>query len=187
MHYVPSISNVRFRRVPPLALCGIMSCVNITKKIKKLAKSEVEALPEHTQRYYAVWRYQNKHKCSLCKAYEAVYKCSYDSARAASARMAATQEWKEIVDRMEEAASVDPDNLKTEIVASMLSIIRNPRGYPADKVKAAATLNSMFGLAEQKVTVSIDPVAKYAEQVLAAAEAQPLISADNDTDAIIDV
>lgn len=161
--------------------------MNITKKVKKLAKSEIDSLPEHTQRYYAVWRYRNKYKCSLTEAYEQVYKCSHDSARAAAARMAATPEWKEIVDRMEEASSVDPENLKTEIVASMLSIIRNPRGYPADKVKAATTLNSMFGLAEQKVTIAVDPVAKYAEKVLAAAEAQPLIAAVNEKEDIIDV
>lgn len=101
--------------------------------------------------------------------------------------MAASQEWKEIVDRMEEASSVDPDNLKTEIVASMLAIIRNPKGYPADKVKAATTLNSMFGLAEQKISVSVDPVSKYVERIMAAAETQPLINAQNELDDAIEV
>ena len=161
--------------------------MNITKKVKRLAQKEVESLPEHTQRYYAVWRYQNKHKCDLTHAYEKVYKCSHEAAKASSSRMAASQEWKEIVDRMEEAASVDPDNLKTEIVASMLAIIRNPKGYPADKVKAAATLNSMFGLAEQKISVSVDPVSKYVERIMAASEAQPLINAQNSLDDVVDV
>lgn len=161
--------------------------MNITRKMKKLAQREVESLPEHTQRYYAVWRYQNKHKCDLTHAYEKVYKCSHEAAKASSSRMAASQEWKEIVDRMEEASSVDPENLKTEIVASMLSIIRNPKGYPADKVKAAATLNSMFGLAEQKISVSVDPVSKYVERVMAASESQPLINAQNSLDDAVDV
>lgn len=157
-----------------------MASTNITKKIKKLAKEEIESMPEANQRYYAVWRYWNKHKCDLTQAYQAIYKCSYESAKSSASRMKASPEWLEIVDRMEEAASTDPDALKHEIVASMLSIMRNPKGYPADKVKAASVLSGMFGLSEQKITVAVSKVETYVQNVLMATQQQPIVPPQND-------
>lgn len=153
--------------------------MNITKKVKKLAKQEIESMPEANQRYYAVWRYWNKHKCDLTEAYQAVYKCSHDAAKSSASRMKASHEWQEIVDRMEEAQSVDPETVKHEIVASMLAIMRNPKGYPADKVKAASVLSGMFGLSEQKVTLQVSAVEQFAQHCLDVGDATPLIPCNN--------
>lgn len=153
--------------------------MNITKKVKRLAKEEIESMPEANQRYYAVWRYWNKHKCDLTEAYEHVYKCEHAAAKASASRMKASPEWKAIVDRMEEAQSADPETVKQEIVASMLSIMRNPKGYPADKVKAASVLSGLFGLSEQKVTVSVSKVELFAQKCLDVGDATPLIAPEN--------
>ena len=162
--------------------------MNITKKVKKLAKEEVESMPEANQRYYAVWRYWNKHKCDLTEAYEFVYKCSHEAAKSSASRMKASKEWREIVDRMEEAQTADPETVKHEIVASMLAIMRNPKGYPADKVKAASVLSGMFGLEEHKITVSVDPVKQFAQFCLDQGDATPLIApAPQPSQDVIDV
>ena len=136
-------------------------------------------MPEANQRYYAVWRYWNKHKCDLTEAYEHVYKCSHEAAKSSASRMKASQEWKDIVDRMEEASSADPESMKHEIVASMLSIMRNQKSYPADKVKAASVLSNMFGLSEQKLTVAVSKVETYVQNVLLASQAAPLVPPEN--------
>lgn len=155
--------------------CATILIVNNTRKLKRTANQIAASLPESQQRHYAVWRYMNKYSAPISEAYQHVYQCSADSAKAAASRLKASPEWHELVDRMESAVGLSAEDVRAIVSSEMLTILRDPKSAPCDKTKASDVLAKMYGLNEQKVTVSVDPVAQYAQQCLAAAEEQPLI------------
>lgn len=146
-----------------------------TRKSKKLAEKAHELLPPHQKRYFAVWRYQNKLKCSLLSAYMHVYKCSKETALSSIHRFETHPDWLDVCAKMEEAASVDPDALKVDLTALLLQLVRDDDVAPNDRIKAAHELAAMYGITEQKITISADPASLYAKSVMDAASQQPLI------------
>ena len=146
-----------------------------TRKSKNLAKKAEESLAPHQKRYFAVWRYQNKFKCSLKAAYMYVYKCSEATAESSLHRFETHPDWLDVCAKMEEAASIDPDALKVDLTALLLQLIRDEDVFPNDRIKAAHELAAMYGLSEQKITISADPASLYAKSVMDATSAQPLI------------
>lgn len=146
-----------------------------TRKSKNLAKKAEESLAPHQKRYFAVWRYQNKYKCSLLAAYMHVYKVPEATASASLKRFETHPDWLDVCAKMEEAASVDPDALKVDLTALLLQLVRDDDVAPNDRIKAAHELAAMYGITEQKITISADPATLYAQQVMEQASAQPLI------------
>lgn len=146
-----------------------------TRKQKYLTKAAEQSLSPHQRRYFAVWRYQNKYKCSLLAAYMHVYKVSKETAQASIHRFETHPDWLDVCAKMEEAASLDPDALKVDLTALLLQLVRDDDVAPNDRIKAAHELAAMYGVTEQKITIAADPTTLYAQRVIAAASQQPLI------------
>ena len=149
--------------------------VNNTKKLQRKAQQIVSSLPDAQQRHYAVWRYMHSYNAPISEAYQHVYKCSKESAYAASSRLQASPEWHALVDRMENAVGLSADDVRAIVSSQLVSIATSPDSDPANVIRASEALSKMYGLNEQKVTVSVDPVSAYAQQRLAVAQEQPLL------------
>lgn len=150
--------------------------MNPGKKAIKAKDMAIKSMSKADQKHYSVYLYMQNHSCTLSEAYQSVYKCSKASADAASSRLAATESWQTLLQRMEEAAMHTKDTIKTEITAAMLSILHDKKAAPGDKTKAAQVLARTFDLESQNINIQVDPVAQYAQQCLDAAAAAPLVS-----------
>ena len=166
-----------------VSMCVIGTCFagqivqnELMRKALKAKDAVIANLSPADQRYYAVYLYQQKHGCSLAKAYQAIYDCSEASAQAASSRLSKTEAWLTLSQRMEEAALHSKDSIKIEITAAMLSILHNPKAYPGDKAKAAAQLAQIYDLNNHNISLHVDAVTQYAQQSLALSADEPLIA-----------
>lgn len=148
----------------------------LMRKALKAKDEVIASLSPADQRYYAVYLYQQKHGCSLAKAYQAIYDCSELSAQSAASRLSKTEAWLTLSQRMEEASLHSKDTIKTEITAAMLSILHNPKAYPGDKAKAAAQLAQIYDLNNHNIAIHVDAVTQYAQQSLALSAEEPLVS-----------
>lgn len=162
-----------------------------TKKAIKAKDEALACLSSVEKKHYKVWIYMFSHKCTLTKAYQAIYKCSAEAAKSSASRLQATNEWQTLCSRLEDAAAHNKETIKVEIVAAMLDILHDPKAYPGDKTKAAQVLARTFDLENHTVTVQVDAVQKYAEESLKAAAKEPLLPCFNEDgdpiDNVIDV
>lgn len=164
-------------------MCVFGTCFTRTKcqnsSMRKAIKAKDEAIAKMSpsdQRHYAVYLYQQKHNCTLAKAYQAIYDCTEASAQAAASRLSKSEAWQTLTQRMEEAALHNKATIKTEITAAMLDILHNPKAYPGDKAKAAAQLAQIYDLNNHTVTLQVDAVTKYAQESLALSAEEPLVA-----------
>lgn len=148
----------------------------------KMKDEVISRMSPSDQRHYAVYLYQQKHNCSLARAYQAIYECSDASAQAAASRLSTTEAWQTLTQRMEEAALHSKTTIKTEITAAMLDILHNPKAYPGDKAKAAAQLAQIYDLNNHTVTLQVDAVTKYAQESLALSAEEPLVTGQETID-----